>query len=165
MGKGNEVITENDLKHLVRAVDLAEAALDTGNDPLGSVLVADDGRVLLEGHNWIGTGDGTRHPEMDIARWAATNLAPEERAKATVYTSGEHCPMCAAAIHWARLDAVAYGATIADARAAGFHELACDCRALYEQGGSRVEIHEGIRREECQALFKLWLDGPCPEPY
>ena len=41
------MISETDLKHLVRAVDLAEAAIATGNDPFGSVLVASDGRVLF----------------------------------------------------------------------------------------------------------------------
>src|SRR5690606_36566349 len=102
------MITEADLKHLIRAVDLAEAALATDNDPFGSVLVAGDGRVLFEDHNWESTGDATRHPEIDIARWAATNLTPAERASATVYTSGEHCPMCAAAHAWVGLARIVY---------------------------------------------------------
>src|SRR5699024_11904289 len=49
---------------------------------------------LFEDHNHVSGGDHTQHPEFAIARWAANNLTPEERAKATVYTSGEHCPMC-----------------------------------------------------------------------
>lgn len=102
------MITEADLKHLIRAVDLAEAALATDNDPFGSVLVAGDGRVLFEDHNWESTGDATRHPEIDIARWAAANMTPAERASATVYTSGEHCPMCAAAHAWVGLGRIVY---------------------------------------------------------
>lgn len=97
-----------DLKHLVRAVDLAEAALATDNDPFGSVLVSGDGRVLFEDHNWESTGDGTRHPEIDIAKWAAANMTAEDRAAATVYTSGEHCPMCAAAHAWVGLGRIVY---------------------------------------------------------
>lgn len=97
-----------DLQHLTRAVDLAEQALTTGNDPFGSVLVGADGRVLYEEHNWESTGDATRHPEFDIAKWAAAHLTPAERAGATVYTSGEHCPMCSAAHAWVGLGRIVY---------------------------------------------------------
>jgi len=56
----------------------------------------------------VTTGDPTRHPEFALARWAATNMTPPERAAATVYTSGEHCPMCAAAHGWAGLGRIVY---------------------------------------------------------
>ena len=108
-----QVITDTDLKHLVRAVDLAEAALATDNDPFGSVLVCADRRVLFEDHNWESTGDGTRHPEIDIAKWAAAHMTPDERAKATVYTSGEHCPMCSAAHAWVGLGRIVYAGSSA----------------------------------------------------
>src|SRR5690606_42128288 len=63
----------------------------------GSILVSASGQVLFEDRNRVAGGDHTRHPEFAIARWAAENLSTEARAAATVYTSGEHCPMCAAA--------------------------------------------------------------------
>lgn len=91
------MITETDLKHLQRCVELAETALEKGDEPFGSVLVSAAGEVLFEDHNHIAGGDHTQHPEFAIARWAANNMAPEDRSKATVYTSGEHCPMCSAA--------------------------------------------------------------------
>ena len=106
-------MNETDHKHLLRCVELAEAALNSNNDPFGSVLVSGDGRVLFEEHNWESTGDGTRHPEIDIAKWAAANMTPEDRAAATVYTSGEHCPMCAAAHAWAGLGPIVYAASTA----------------------------------------------------
>ena len=84
-------------------MDLAERALVSGDEPFGSVLVAADGRVLHKDHNRVSGGDATRHPEFAIARWAAGHLAPAERTAATVYTSGEHCPMCAAAHGWVGL--------------------------------------------------------------
>lgn len=102
-----------DRRHLVRCVELAEAALDSGNDPFGSVLVGRDGAVLFEDHNRTVDGDATRHPEFDIAKWAALNLAPEERAAATVYTSGEHCPMCSAAHGWVGLGRIVYATSSA----------------------------------------------------
>lgn len=106
-------MNDTDLKHLIRCVDLAEAALDTGNDPFGSVLVAEDGRVLFEDHNWTSTGDETRHPEFDIAKWAVANMSAEARSKATVYTSGEHCPMCSAAHAWVGLGRIVYAGSSA----------------------------------------------------
>jgi tRNA(Arg) A34 adenosine deaminase TadA len=107
------MISDTDRQHLIRAVDLAEAALTTDNDPFGSVLVSSDGRVLFEDHNWESTGDATRHPEIDIAKWAAANMIPAERAAATVYTSGEHCPMCAAAHAWVGLGRIVYAGSSA----------------------------------------------------
>ena len=88
---------DDDLVHLRRCVQLAAEAVDAGDEPFGSLLVDATGRVRFEDRNRISGGDATRHPEFEIARWAAENLAPEERAAATVYTSGEHCPMCSAA--------------------------------------------------------------------
>jgi tRNA(Arg) A34 adenosine deaminase TadA len=73
------------------------------------VLVAGDGRILAEERNRENsTGDATRHPELDLARWAAANMTAEERATATVFTSGEHCPMCAAAHAWVGLGRIVY---------------------------------------------------------
>lgn len=97
--------------YLERCVELAEAALAAGDQPFGSVLVAGDGTILAEDHNRIASGDHTRHPEFELARWAAAHLAPAERAEATVYTSGEHCPMCAAAHGWVGLGRIVYAAS------------------------------------------------------
>ena len=104
-------MNETDRKYLVRCVDLAETGLNANNDPFGSMLVSADGRVLFEGHNLTAGGDETRHPEFDIARWAAENMTAEDRAVATVYTSGEHCPMCAAAHAWVGLGRIVYAAS------------------------------------------------------
>lgn len=105
------MINETDLKHLQRCVELAETALEKGDEPFGSVLVSAAGEVLFEDHNHVAGGDHTQHPEFAIARWAAANMAPEERSKATVYTSGEHCPMCAAAHGWVGLGRIVYASS------------------------------------------------------
>lgn len=102
------MLSEADHKHMRRAVELARMALEAGDDPFGSVLVSGDGKVLAEDRNRKGKGDATRHPEFDLARWAATHMTPAERAGATVYTSGEHCPMCAAAHGWVGLGRIVY---------------------------------------------------------
>jgi tRNA(Arg) A34 adenosine deaminase TadA len=103
------VTTDEDLRHLRRCVALATEALEAGDEPFGSRLVAADGTVLAEDRNRVASlGDPTRHPEFELARWAATNLNPAERTAATVYTSGEHCAMCAAAHGWVGLGRIVY---------------------------------------------------------
>ena len=105
------MITDVDRKHLQRCVELAAQALSTGDEPFGSVLVSPGGEVLFEDHNHVAGGDPTQHPEFAIARWAANNMTPAERAEATVYTSGEHCPMCAAAHGWVGLGRIVYASS------------------------------------------------------
>ena len=90
-------LSDTDLGHLRTCVALAREALDAGDEPFGSVLVDATGAVRFTDRNRVQDGDETRHPEFEIARWSAAHLSPEERATATVYTSGEHCPMCSAA--------------------------------------------------------------------
>jgi len=101
-------INDEDLGHLRRCVELARSALDAGDEPFGSLLIDADGHVRFEDRNQVKDGDATRHPEFEIARWATSNLTPAERVSATVYTSGEHCPMCSAAHAWVGLGRIVY---------------------------------------------------------
>lgn len=143
------MINDTDLLHLRRCVELAEAALEAGDEPFGSVLVSAGGEVLAEDHNHVAGGDHTQHPEFALARWAAQHLTPEERAQATVYTSGEHCPMCSAAHGWVGLGRIVYASSSAQL-AQWLGEL--------EVAPSRVRdlsIREVIR--------DAVVDGPVPE--
>lgn len=109
VGDAAHNVSEAELRHLRRCVELAAEALDAGDEPFGSVLVAADGTVLAEDRNReVTTGDPTRHPEFELARWAATHMTPDDRAAATVFTSGEHCVMCAAAHGWVGLGRIVY---------------------------------------------------------
>ena len=107
------VTDPRDLEYLRRCVDLAREALDAGDEPFGSILVDADGSIRFEDRNRVAGGDHTRHPEFEIARWAAVNLTPDERQVATVYTSGEHCPMCSAAHAWVGLGRIVFAAASA----------------------------------------------------
>lgn len=102
------MVYDHEYRYLERAVALAEEALNAGDEPFGSVLVSAQGEILAEDRNRIAGGDATQHPEFALARWAANHLSPEARAAATVYTSGEHCPMCAAAHGWVGLGRIVY---------------------------------------------------------
>lgn len=143
------MITDTDLKHLARCVELARMALEKGDEPFGSVLVSAEGEVLFEDHNHVAGGDHTQHPEFELARWAANNMTPEARAQATVYTSGEHCPMCSAAHGWVGLGRIVYASSSKQ-----LVEWLSDFGA--EPGRVRsLPIEEVIRDTQ--------VDGPVPE--
>ena len=143
------MITENDKKYLNRCVELAQLALEKGDEPFRSVLISEDGETLFEDYNHVSGGDHTQHPEFAIARWAAQNMKPEERAKATVYTSGEHCPMCSAAHAWVGLDRIVY-ASSSKQLATWLEELNVDPSPVYN-----LPIEEVIRDAN--------VDGPDPD--
>ncbi|MGH8964436.1 MAG: nucleoside deaminase, partial [Actinomycetes bacterium] len=110
-GTSDPAVTETDHQFLRRCVDLAREALDVGDEPFGSLLVDAGGAVRFEDRNRVSGGDQTRHPEFEIARWAATNIPPAERGDCVVYTSGEHCPMCSAAHAWVGLGRIVYASS------------------------------------------------------
>lgn len=143
------MLSDIDLQHLRRCVELARKALATGNPPFGSLLMSAEGNVLAEDYNQIGGGDRTHHPEMSMARWATTHLAPAERAQATVYTSGEHCAMCAAAHGWVGLGRIVYATSSA--------QLA---RWLAEWTIPRSRVRDLSIQ---QVLDGVEVDGPAPE--
>jgi len=143
------MINEIDLKHLARCVELAKSALELGDEPFGSILVSANGNVLFEDHNHVAGGDHTQHPEFAIARWAAENMTPAERAEATVYTSGEHCPMCAAAHGWVGLGRIVY-ASSSEQLAQWLNELGAAPSRV-----RNLRIHD--------VISDTVIDGPVPE--
>jgi tRNA(Arg) A34 adenosine deaminase TadA len=103
-----EPITADDERYIERACELARGAGDRGDGPYGSLLVV-DGEVVFEESNRERTDDDIAlHPELTLARRAASELAPEAVQEAVLYTSTEPCPMCASGIAYAGLDAVVY---------------------------------------------------------
>lgn len=102
------MVQDSEQQHLQRCVELATEALHAGDEPFGSVLVDQHGTARAEDRNRVALGDRTQHPEFALARWSAAHLTADERAAATVFTSGEHCPMCAAAHAWVGLGRVVY---------------------------------------------------------
>lgn len=101
-------LTETDKKYLKRCLELAAEATEAGDEAFGSVLVNDAGEIIAEARNRVNEKTVLAHPEIDLAYWAAENLSEEERARTTMYTTGEHCPMCAAAHGWVGLGTLVY---------------------------------------------------------
>src|SRR5262245_14130760 len=113
-----------------RAVEKAREGIAKGQSPFGAVVVS-DGKVVAAAHNtvWLDT-DPTAHAEINAIRQAATVLGSIALHGCTMYTTCEPCPMCLAAIHWAKIGRVVYGASIADAAAGGFTELRVPAKEL-----------------------------------
>ncbi len=108
---------------LRRAIALATQNVVSGaGGPFGA-LIARDGRIVAEGENTVtASNDPTAHAEVNAIRAAARALGTFTLAGCQLYSSCEPCPMCLAAAHWARLDAIFYGASAADAARAGFDD-------------------------------------------
>lgn len=104
----SKLLTETDLPHLRHCLQLAEEALQAGDEPFGSVLVDGNNQVRATARNRVNELNNLAHPEIELVRWAGENLSAEERRRATLYTSGEHCPMCAAAHGWLGLGPIVY---------------------------------------------------------
>ena len=105
------MLNDNDLIHLKHCLRLAEASVNAGDKPFGSILVNAANEVIAEARNRVNEKTELAHPEYELAAWAAENLTPDERAKTTMYTTGEHCPMCAAAHGWVGLGPIVYLST------------------------------------------------------
>ncbi|WP_211287457.1 nucleoside deaminase [Isoptericola jiangsuensis] len=109
--------TDLDRTRLDAALRLAHDTLAAGNKPFGAVLVAADGRVLATGRNTVAqTGDPTSHAELEAVRAVTTADRPDV-VGATMYASGEPCPMCAAALVWSGVARIVFGTAAADIRA------------------------------------------------
>jgi tRNA(Arg) A34 adenosine deaminase TadA len=103
------VITSADNAYLRRAIEIAAAAVTTGDAPYGSLLVDANGAILIEEHNTVQRDrDISAHPELKLARWAARELSPEIAASTTMYTSCQPCGMCTGAIARSGLGRVVY---------------------------------------------------------
>ncbi|HXR98730.1 MAG TPA: nucleoside deaminase [Terriglobales bacterium] len=139
------------------AIAQARLGIARGQSPFGALIVSPLGVVIAAAHNrvWAAT-DPTAHAEVNAIRAAARRLRRIDLAGHTLYSTCEPCPMCMAAIHWAKLDRVVYGAAIADAAGAGFHELRVPAEKLLRQGGSCVKLQPGCLAASCRRLFAEW---------
>jgi tRNA(Arg) A34 adenosine deaminase TadA len=141
-----------------RAIDAARAGIARGQTPFGACIVSADGGEIVSAHNVVWeTTDITAHAEVTAIRRACAKLGAIDLSGCAIYSTCEPCPMCFSACHWARIARIVYGASIDDARAAGFNELAISNEQMKRLGGSGVSVAAGVLREETAALFEEWL--------
>src|SRR5689334_14139061 len=105
---------------LRRAIAVCEQGIAAGQAPFGAVVVRDGVAVALAHNTVWRDGDPTAHAEINALRAAAAALGTIDLTGCTLYCTCEPCPMCLAALHWAKVTRLVFGAGIADAEAAGF---------------------------------------------
>lgn len=155
----------DDETFLRRAIALSmENAGSARGGPFGAVVVK-DGRVVGEGANRVtDSHDPTAHAEVVAIRAACAALGTFDLEGAVIYTSCEPCPMCLAAILWARIDRMVYACSREDAAAAGF-----DDAWFYEQVAKPIDARalpaRRLLEEDGRKAFQAWLENPDRVPY
>lgn len=154
----SEIITPEQL--MDEAIAVCREGLAAGQSPFGCAIAV-DGEIISRRHNTVmATTDITAHAEVNAIRTGNETLDNVFLEGAIVATTCEPCPMCMAALHWARVETVYYGASIADAEDAGFNELQLPASELLRIGQSKLKLIGDIRRQECRDLFQQWLAMP-----
>ena len=151
--------------HLRRAIALAQENILAGRGGPFAAVIVRNGEIVAEGANSVtSSNDPTAHGEVNAIRNACRALGTFSLAGCEIYTSCEPCPMCLAAIYWARLEALYYGCGQLDAARAGF-----DDAFLYEQlrmdASARSLPAQQILQAEAWECFATWLDTPTKTDY
>jgi guanine deaminase len=150
--------------HMRRAIELSSQSVQQGGGPFGAVVVL-DGRVLGEGKNRVvPDGDPTAHAEINAIRNACRAQTSHSLQGAVIYTSCEPCPMCLAAIWWARISRIVF-ANSRDAAA----DIGFDDAALYSEVSAPLE-HRRINIEQsdhaaAKEVFEAWARNADKVPY
>jgi tRNA(adenine34) deaminase len=152
-----------DAKFLRRAIALAEAAVESGNRPFGALVVDGGGQVIAEGYSTQqGDRDWTAHAEMNVLRTASRILAWDELGKATLYASGDPCPMCSGAMYWSNVRRLVFGLDEAAMRPlrSGNPQgrgLAMSCREVLSTSSHPIEvIGPALQEEAGVAHMRFW---------
>ena len=154
-----------DRRYLERAIELAGEGMIKGlGGPFGAVVVKGN-QIVAEGQNQVTSAfDPTAHAEVVAIRRACQALGGFSLAGCQIYSSCEPCPMCLAAIYWARLDALYFAASRNDAAAIGF-----DDEFLYlELGKNAAERQlpsQQALQQEAADLMQRWRQIPPERRY
>ena len=149
------MIAPDDLMQL--AIDKAREGIDAGQSPFGCAIARGDDVISVAHNTVVATTDITAHAEVNALRLGCQTTGEVHLEGCAVATTCEPCPMCMAALHWARVETVYFGASIADADAAGFNELQVPAADVLKIGGSQVALSGGVMSAECRDLFTRWL--------
>jgi tRNA(adenine34) deaminase len=147
-------VRPQDVDAVRRALDEARRAGDSGEVPIGAVVLDPSGAVIGTGRNEReATHDPTAHAEVVALRAAGAALGTWRLAGCTLAVTLEPCPMCAGAAWLARVDRVVFGAWNEEYGAAGsLWDVVRDRRLNH-----RPEVVSGVLADECQALLTAFF--------
>jgi tRNA(Arg) A34 adenosine deaminase TadA len=137
-----------------RAIELAESAVENGNEPFGAVLVK-DGTIVYENENQIYTRhDPTFHAEAGLIRRFCEETGIVDLSEYTLYSNCEPCFMCCGAMVWTKLGKLVYGASDIDlCEILGVEGSECS-KIVFESCGAETEVVSGVLRDEAIEGFK-----------
>lgn len=140
------------------AIRLSKENIDKGiGGPFGAVIVK-DGKIIAGGSNKVTTkNDPTAHAEVETIREACKALNTFSLAGCHIYTSCEPCPMCLAAIYWARIDKIYYSNDKHNAAEIGFDDKFIYDELDLEYDKRKIPIIK-YDSEEALAVFKAWTE-------
>ena len=143
-----------DREYMAIALDEARLAMESGEVPVGAVLIDDEGGVVVRAHNLCESErDATAHAEILAIREAGRRLSRWRLNGCTLYVTLEPCSMCAGAIMAARISRLVYGAT--DARA-GAVESIFNIPGHPSLAPS-PKITAGVMEDECKDLLQKFF--------
>ena len=146
---------ESDLGHMRAALVEADAAAESGEVPVGAIVVA-GGEVIATGHNRSETdNDPSAHAEIVALREAARKTGNYRLTDATVYVTLEPCAMCMGALVQARIERLVFGAYDPKAGAAGSAIDLSDSPSF----NHRFEINGGVLAEDCGSLLRAFFES------
>jgi cytidine deaminase len=142
------------VSHMDAALAEARSAARRGEVPIGAVVVAPDGQVVAAaGNRTRELNDPTAHAEVLALRAACAAAGSERLPGHSLWVTLEPCPMCAAAIGFARIDRLFYGA--ADPKSGG---VAHGARVFAHPQCHHVpDIYDGIGSDEAEAILKAFF--------
>lgn len=142
-------VAATDLAYMREAIALAAEA----DRPFGAVIVK-DGKIVARGKNFgKRLKDPTAHGEMAAIRACLADHGPEALHGATIYTSGEPCPMCMGAILWCRIGRVVYAASIEEL-SKRLGQIMVPCAEIAARTSfTAVEITGGVLAGDALKLF------------
>lgn len=149
-------LSPDDLHWLREAIEQSRIAAAAGHQPYGAVLVGPDGQSLATAHNTQGrAADLTGHAELNLVRQAAETLGPQALRGATVYASGEPCPMCAGALYWAGVARVVFALSVDSMRELNGDDsvLPLRCADVMAGGTRPVNVAGPAIEEEARSAF------------
>lgn len=158
-------INDIDRVHMRRAIALSREMMEANRGgPFGAVITRGD-KIIAEGFNKVtSSNDPTAHAEVTAIREACQAEASFSLEGCTIYTSCEPCPMCLAAIYWARISRIVYANSRSDAADIGF-----DDDFLYREIPLPLEQRsiptEQVLGEEAAIVFQAWNDKTDKTPY
>lgn len=142
--------------YLSQAIELAKEKMLAGQGgPFGALVVRDE-RIVGRGWNRVtSTNDPTAHAEVVAIRDACQHLGDFSLRGCRLYSSCEPCPMCLAAILWARIDAIWYAAGCSDAARAGFDDGHFYDEIARPIGERKLPMQQSLRQEAVN-VFEAW---------